>query len=300
MATLPVQYPLGLPTVSGNAITVDMMLNQPTRVTRYLSDLTLQGFFANRVFTSAGGVTGGAVLYSQLTTNDLYSDRDVQNVEPGAEFPIVTASRPTPLVAQVEKFGGKFFVTDEARRRNDSSGLRIEATKLANTIQRKIHQRAISVLDASITAVGSAVQMTGNNWSNIVTAGTSAVSNSAYPAADFAKAQLKADTAELGVTYNLWLVNPQEMANFQITYGDSWRSVLNSWGVDMVATNRVTAGTAYVVAEGQTGEMRMETPLSTETWREPETQRTWAQSDVSPVFYVTNPYSALKVSGLAG
>jgi hypothetical protein len=43
----------------------------------------------------------------------------VQNVEPGAEFPLVTFDRPTPLVKQVEKFGGKFFVTDEAKDRND-------------------------------------------------------------------------------------------------------------------------------------------------------------------------------------
>jgi hypothetical protein len=33
------EYPLSAPTVSGNNITVDLMLNQPTRITRYLSDL---------------------------------------------------------------------------------------------------------------------------------------------------------------------------------------------------------------------------------------------------------------------
>jgi uncharacterized SAM-binding protein YcdF (DUF218 family) len=44
--------------------------------------------------------------------------------------------------------------------------------------------------------------------------------------------------------------------------------------------------------------MRFEKPLSTETWREPQTQRTWLQTDIRPVMYVTNPYSLLKVTGL--
>src|SRR5574343_628975 len=58
-----VQHPLGPPTVSGTDITVDQMMNQPTRVTRMLMDLTLKRFLADRIFASAGGVTGGAVIY---------------------------------------------------------------------------------------------------------------------------------------------------------------------------------------------------------------------------------------------
>src|SRR3954468_20401276 len=110
------EYPLALPTVSGTTISVDTMLQQPTRITRYLSDLTLRGYWADKVFTPNGGVSGGAVLYNQLLENELFvsAGRDVQNVEPGAEFPLVTFDRPVPLVKPVEKFGGKFFVTDEA------------------------------------------------------------------------------------------------------------------------------------------------------------------------------------------
>jgi hypothetical protein len=96
------------------------MLNQPTRVTRAVNDISLQNFWADRLFSIPGGVSGGTVLYDVLTSNDLYPTRDVQNVEPGGEFPILTMDRPTPQVAQVEKFGGKFFVTDEARDRNDA------------------------------------------------------------------------------------------------------------------------------------------------------------------------------------
>lgn len=300
MATSPIQYPLGIPTVSGNTVTVDMMLDQPTRVTRALNDITLQNFWASRVFAFPGGVTGGAVLYDQLTANDLYTTRDVQNVEPGAEFPLVTVDRPVPLVAQVEKYGGKFFVTDEARDRNNPQQLTQGIVKLANTINRKTHTKLIAVLDASVTAVGAAVTMTGNNWSTYQPGGTSPTAPAGSPAADFAKAQLKADTTELGVTYDLWILNPADATNLRIGYGANLQGVLADNGVQIITSNRVAAGTAYAIAEGQVGELRVEKPLGTETWREYSTQRTWVQSDVRPVMYVTNPYAVIRVTGLAG
>ncbi|OBK92381.1 hypothetical protein A5646_03510 [Mycobacterium sp. 1245499.0] len=299
MATF--EYPLAAPTLSGTVISIDLMLQEPTRVTRYLSDLMLKGYFANRIFTNAGGVSGGAVLYDQLTTNDLFPTRDVQNVEPGAEFPVVTFDRLQPLLAQVEKFGGKFFVTDEARDRNNPQMLQQGSQKLANAMFRGIHQRALAVLDAQITALSTNAQtLVGHNWNAVVTAGTSATSASGYPAADFAAVQLLADQKELGVQFDLWIVNPAQLAAIKVLYGSTWDDVLRSWGISMIASNLVTAGTAYVVAEGQVGEQRLEKPLGTETWREQATERTWVQSSVRPVFYVTNPYSVAKVTGLAG
>jgi hypothetical protein len=295
------EYPLGNPTVSGTTISVDLMLNQPTRITRYLSDLTLRGYWADKVFTPSGGVSGGAILYTQLTQNELFvsSSRDVQNVEPGAEFPLVTFDRPTPLVKPVEKFGGKFFVTDEARDRNDPMMLQQGAQRLSNTISRRIHTNAVAEIDAQITALGGSAQTaTGNDWSAVVTTGSSATNAPGWPAADFAKVQLLADQKELGVQFDTWILNPVNANEFRLAYGNEWNAVLADAGVSFVVTNRVTAGTAYVVESGQVGQMRLEKPLSTETWREQATQRTWVQSDVRPVFIITNPYGIAKVTGL--
>lgn len=293
------QYPLGTPTLSGNSITVDLMLKEPTRINQYISDIALKKYFADRIFRTGGGVTGGALLYSQLTANDLFATRGVQEVAPGAEFPEVTFDRPAPKVATVKKIGGKFRVTDEARDRNDLSTIETEGRKLGNTITKDLHQRAIAELEASITAIGSDVQITGVSWADAAALTLTTTANSAQPAADFAKAQLKAETFELGGTFDLWIVNPQEMSNFQITYGDRWRDVLTNNGVDMIASNVVTAGTAYVVEERMVGEFRTEQPLTTVTWRDEATESTWTQTSIRPVFAVTNPYSILKVTGLA-
>jgi len=296
----PVAYPLGPPTYSGNTITVDTMLQEPTRVTRRIADLTLQRFIVSMIFATGGGVSGGAVVYDQALLNELYLERDVERVAPGDEFPIVTSVRQAPKVAPVEKWGGKFFVTDEARDRNDATSFNNQVTQLANTIVRKMNARAIETLDAALTALGGAGTFVGNNWATALTTGTNPTPNADLPHADFAAAQLLGDVDELGVVYDLWLVNPAQMAQLRIIYGSDLPALLADNGIAMEASNRVPAGTAYVVARGQVGEIRVEKPLGTETWREEKTERNWVQSSVRPVMYVTNPYSVRRVTGLAG
>ena len=293
------EYPLALPIVSGTNVSVDLMLQQPTRISRYLSDLTLRGFWADQVFSPGGGVSGGAILYTQLTQNELFvsASRDVMNVEPGAEFPVVTFDRPVPLVKPIEKFGGKFFVTDEARDRNDPLMLQQGAQRLANTMNRRIHTNAVNELDAQITALGGSAQTaTANNWGSVVTGGSSQTNATGWPAADFAKVQLLADQKELGVVFDTWILNPADASDFDIVYGEQAASVRANHGIRFVTTNRVAVGTAYVIESGQVGEMRLEKPLSTETWREQAHQVTWVQTDVRPVFIITNPYGIAKVT----
>jgi hypothetical protein len=277
------------------------MLNQPTRVTRMLMDLTLKRFIADRVFTSAGGVTGGAVIYEEQTLNDLYPNRDIERIEPGMEVPIITSERPVPKVALVEKWGGKVWISDEARDRNNTADFTNAIRRLGNVVVRKLNQRAIEVLNASITASGQTV--VGRNWSTATDVGPDASQSTRQqlPMRDFALAQRMADEDELGVTFNLWLLNPQEYGNLITLYGPGGLGeLLRAMNINIYVSNRVPPGTSYVVAQGQVGEMRIEKPLSTATWREEGRERTWVQSTVRPVMYVTNPYSVLQFTGLAG
>lgn len=302
-APAPVQYPLGPPVITNTTVvTVDMALNQPNRITRRLADISLQRFIVNRIFSTGGtAVAGGAILYEQLLANDLYADRGVERVAPGAEFPIVGSTRRGPKVAEVEKYGGKFKFTDEARKRNAAVMFDNQVTQLSNTIVQKVNTRAVAELEAAIAALGGAGTFIGNNWQTVVTNGSSASNNSELPGADFAAAQLIADQDELGVHYDLWLVNPQEMAQLKVIYGPAWRDVLTSFGItEVFASNRVAAGTAYAVARGQVGFLEYEQGLGTQTWYDNEIESWWVQSSVRPVMGITNPLSIRKVTGLAG
>jgi hypothetical protein len=301
LAAVPanVAHPFGPPVVSGTTITVETMLQQPTRITRMIMDMTLQRFIADRVFASGGGVQGGAVIYDTVQANELYTNRDVERVAPGAEFPILTSDRRVPNVAEVEKWGGKVWISDEARDRNDAAALINQVRQVGNTVVRKINARTIQTLEASITSSGQTA--TGRNWSTAIPYGATPTAPQQMPVRDFAMAALAAEEDELGVRYDLWLLNPQDYTNLIILYGaDGLNDLLDSLDLDIYVSNRVTPGTAYALQEKGVGQMRIEKPLGTETWREPNRERTWIQTSVRPLFFADNPFAVLKFTGLQG
>ncbi len=296
-----VTNPLAPPTIaSGTVISVDYALQHPTEViTPMLIDMTLARFLADRCFASAGGVTGGAVIYNIVEGNDLYAARDVQKVAPGEEFPVIDFKRRGIEVASVEKWGGKFPITWEARDRNNHAELVNATRQLANTIVRKLNQDAVTKLEAMIAA--NTRTASGNDWSAVTTVGSAASNHDKWPAYDFGQAAETADEEEMGIVYNLWIMNPQEYANLASIYGNSLSEVLTAHGISIFVTNRIAKGSAYAVAEGQVGEMRVEQPLMTRTFPDGDgIEQDWVQSSVRPLCFANNPFAILKFTGLAG
>lgn len=298
----PITYPLGPPTVSTTTYTVDFLLQNPTRVTRVVNDLTLRNFFLDDIFAIGGDVSGGAVLYDQATTLDTYTNRDVERIEPGAEAPIVGGVRTAPLVAQVEKFGGKFPMTAEAIRRNEIGRMRNQMRRLANTIVRKMHQRGLSELAANISTFSRTAS--GISWSDALalTVQTAAANN--MPAYDFAATVTANENLEMGYDYDTLIVNPTEALSLRAIYKGELSNVLRDNGITtFISTPRKAAASAYFLAGGAVGEMRLEEPLRTTTADELSSaptmvEQTWVQSLVNPVMYVTDPYAILEVTGL--
>lgn len=301
MGISPVAYPLGAPVVADNKVTVDMAFQQSGRITKRLSDLTLQKFIAPELFGSPGTTTStGAIIYDTITINELYTKNDVEQRGPSDEYPIVQGERLQPKVAQSEDWGGKFWMSDEAIRRNDTVQMDRLTRQLANTIVRKVNNRTIAVLDAVIADLGGAGVVPGHDWGVVELTGTSPTPMAERPFADIISTQLAADVEELDYFYNVWLVNPQEYASLRIVYGPDLNQILDDAGISMFRSNRVTAGTAYAAVRGGVGFLGYEQMLQTETWREPKTKQNWVQSSVLPIMGVTDPYAVKKVTGLAG
>ncbi|MBU8834601.1 major capsid protein, partial [Mycolicibacterium goodii] len=297
----PVAYPLGAPVITDNKLSVDMAFANPGRITKRLSDLTLQKFIAPELFGSPGTTTtSGAIIYDTITINELYTKNDVEQRGPSDEYPIVQGERGAPQVAQSEDWGGKFWMSDEAIRRNDKIQMDRLTTQLANTIVRKVNQRTVAVLDAVIASLGGAGVVPGHDWGSAELTGTSPTPMAERPFADIIAAQLAADVEELDYNYNVWIMNPQEYANLRIVYGPDLNTILEDAGISTFRSNRVTPGTAYAAVRGGVGFLGYEQMLQTETWREPATKKNWVQSSVLPIMGVTDPYAVKKVTGLAG
>lgn len=298
MTVIPA-HPLAPPSISGSVISVDTMLNQPTRITRMIADLTLQKLLIDKVFSYGGSVSGGAVVYDEAVLNELYtsSGRDVEEIAPGGEYPIVTVDRQVPKIASVAKYGGRVFITDEARDRNDESKFQNEIRSLSNTIVRKHNTIALAKLDAAIAAksrTGSTV-----SWVDVVTAGSSASTAQAWPLKTFADARAQNEVDEMGVEFDLAILNPVDYGTLITIYGaNGLKDVLSQLGFDVYVTNRQTSGKVKFVASGQVGGYRLEQPLKTVTYREERNDRTFVQSSVRPVSYVDNPFAVYEYTGL--
>lgn len=159
-------YP-GAAEFNSGTLTVDAALTDPTHIEQRIADLVQPNLLADHMFTTGGEVTGGAVIYSRTTEKHLFTENDVADRNPGDEYPVVYAERPESEIARVQDFGGKFAVTDEARRRNDAITFDNDVTRLSNTIKRKLDRRVIETLDAA-DATGETNQLAvPKKWSEV-------------------------------------------------------------------------------------------------------------------------------------
>jgi hypothetical protein len=293
-------HPLGPPSVSGTEITVDVALNQPTRITRTIEDLTLRKFLIDKVFANGGGVNGGAVLYDVAEENELFLERDVEPIEPGGDYPVVTGKRRAPQMAPVEKYGGKVYIFDETRDRNDSATFARELRQLGNTIVRKINTITMAQLDAAVTAYGRTIE--GNNWQAVKTAGSEASTASKWPLADLAHVSAQAEIDELGMTFGLIILNPQEFQALVTIYGGvgGFKAILADLGYDYYVTNRQTAGKAKAVVPQGVGQYKVEQPIQTLPYRDEDHDKTDIKGSVKPVGFVDNPFGIIELTKLAG
>lgn len=290
-------FPPPPPTVSGNLITVDQYLNTPTRIIRTLQRLTLQRFLAEMIFGPGPRAASGSVIYDQLTANDLFMKDDVELIEPGMDYPILTDERPTPKVATVGKWGGRVFVTDEQRDRNATDVLARQLTKLANTIVRKVDTIAIATLNAA-----PILTFVGTDW-------TAAADNVIL--SQLVDAFSLVNDPDLGYEIDTVLLNPTQAADMlknkslrealgpsaqeAIVRGANMGNLLNA---DFYKSNRVAAGTGYALMRRMVGGISDEVPQQAKTYRTEQNDRTWVQGARRLVPYVTDPLCVVKLTGI--
>lgn len=292
-------HPLAPPTLSGNNVTLDLLLQSPSRVNRFIQAISLQKFAFVQLFADAGAVSGGSVVYDQADVNQLYPTNMPEQVAPGTEFPLIQDARVAPKVAVVAKWGGKIFITDEARDRNDQLLFARAMRKVSNAMVKTIDSIAVATINAELAARPS-LSIAGHSWSAVVTNGATPTNTRSWPHADFAAVLGSFDTDELGEEPNTLLINTLDDIQLGIIYGvEGKRAMLDSFGLTEFVSNRITAGAPIIATRGQVGEYKTEKPLGTETWREPETERTWVQTGVRNVFYVTNPFAMKRLTGVA-
>lgn len=315
MPASPTTYPLGGPSIAGTVVSVDELLNNPSRIDRDIVDIAMLRMYMDRIFSAGGGLEGGALLFERPnpTATDLYGDREPKEVSPGTEFPEQTFQRGVPMMARPKKIGNKFYVTKEANKRNRARLLAQDIRKAANTINRRVELMGLAELAAVVTAEGRF--RTGTSWGTYAGLTQANRTYTSGPVADVMAALAQADTEERGVEFDSIILHTNEAMKIKQAYPEQSLSQVFSMANDatgegtqrgirnVFVTNRHQAGVATVFEAGAVGEWRNEFPFESESeWEGPASggrQRWVYQWSISPLFAVDNQFAILEIRGIA-
>lgn len=307
------EFPLGVPTISGNKITMDEALDQPERITRDIAALTMQRFYMDQIFSAGGGVSGGALLFEQPNplATDLYGEREPKEVAPGGEFPLQTFARGVPMIARPRKIGNKWFIVKEAVKRNDTSVLTRRMRQTANTIRRRIENMGIAELQAVITAQSRFVTTSTGTWATYAGLNPMTRAANAGPVSDIISTMVTVDLEERGHALNSMILHPtnamQALQTFpgmtlQQIFAMGETTEFGSGITNIFVTPRYTVGRALLFESGQVGVWKNEFPLEEEAeWEGVASggrQRWWYQWSISPMFAVVDPFAMMELRGI--
>jgi hypothetical protein len=124
---------------------------------RFVADQILQGRYRS---------SGGAVLYEM--SEPFISDRTVEAVSAGSEYPYANLPTGTAAIAAIQKWGQKVLLTDEEITRNAYGGAAIDRSlgKVVNSIIKQVDTIAMSAVSSAITQTTGA----GVLWETVATA----------------------------------------------------------------------------------------------------------------------------------
>lgn len=287
--------------VSGNLITVDQYVNDPTVITRVINQLASQRFYANTIFSPGPNIEGGALLFERPNPllTDLYAGRRTQEIAPGTQFPVQKFVRGVPMVQTPRKIGEKFEVTKEDRKRNRVYVIDNAITQAANTLARDVEIIALSEL-ASVIASTTRTTAAAATWASYVAITYNSTTKASQPLSDIIAAKTIVDLEERNTNLNAAILNPTDVANLVRYYGaDGVSAALASAGIDSYySTPRQPQGRVKLYERGSVGVWSNEFPLDQSVWWEQDIESWWYQWSYSPLFAVTNQYKTIEITGV--
>jgi hypothetical protein len=153
---VPTTYPAAAPTISGDTLSISRFLNNPTYISRVLRTFRELRFVSDQILTQRFRSTGGAVLYEQ--SEAFVSDRTVEAVAPGSEYPFASLPTGTAAIAAIVKWGQKHRLTDEEIARSVYGGEAVSRSmqKVVNSIIRQVDSVTMSAVQSAAADTATA------------------------------------------------------------------------------------------------------------------------------------------------
>lgn len=256
---MPGTYPAAAPVLTGDSLAISRFLASPTSIQRRLRDYKDLRFVSDQILTQRFRSSGGAVLYEQ--TEPFVSDRAVESVAAGSEYPYANLPTGTAAVAAIQKWGQKALLTDEEIARNAYAGAAVDRQ------MRKVLNSVISQVDSiTMSAIASAVTATFN-----VQSGGAAFAwngTTPFPLRDILRAKAAIYALNLGYRPDTLVISDVAYA-----YAMTDTNLTNAWrrettdnpvytgqveqiaGLVVVVSPNLVAGTGYVLDSTSLGGM---------------------------------------------
>jgi hypothetical protein len=153
---VPSTYPAAAPTLSGDALSISRFLQNPTAIQRVLRTFRNLRFVSDQILTQRFRSSGGAVLYEQSEPS--VSDRTVEAVAPGSEYPFANLPTGTAAIAAIVKWGQKTRLTDEEIARSVYAGQAISRNmqKVVNSVIRQVDAISMSAVQSALADTATA------------------------------------------------------------------------------------------------------------------------------------------------
>jgi hypothetical protein len=162
---MPGTYPAAGPSLTGDLLTISRLLQSPAAIGRRLRDFRDLRFISDQILTQRFRSQGGAVVYEQSESQ--LTDRAVESVAAGSEYPYANLPTGVAAVAQIVKWGQKVALTDEEINRSVYAGQALNRSlrKVVNTIIKQVDTVTLSAVASAVTATqaASAVWSTTSN-----------------------------------------------------------------------------------------------------------------------------------------
>jgi hypothetical protein len=159
---MPYAFPAAAPTLSGDLLTISRFLADPVRVQRRLRDYTDLRFVSDQLLKDRQRASGGAALYDM--TEPFISDRTVEAVSAGSEYPYANLGTGTAGIAAIQKWGQKALLTDEeiTRKSYPMTAVDRALTKVITTVIKQVDTVSMAAIGTAITAEVA----TAGSWDN--------------------------------------------------------------------------------------------------------------------------------------
>lgn len=147
-------------------IPVKSLLKEPTKIGKRIIRPT-DKFLSEHLFRGPIKVQGGAFTFSEAEeADDLPSRGDVEQIEPGGDYPMVDVADGEEKAGRTSKFGAGYKVTYEARDDNNMNPIARGNLKVRNAMLLSDAGRSLAALEKKViaTPATSGGWGTAGNW----------------------------------------------------------------------------------------------------------------------------------------